>query len=127
MAMNVVDKAGLPPAGIERTLAHHILGRRSHLAYRILYALVSGPRRNAEFVPFLEGKSPNNLTKTLKLLEDEGVLLPVVDGRTLPPAKGYRLSGLGYAVVDWMRRYEFLDDFEAARAQFAPPSAAASS
>lgn len=126
MALNVLDEAGLPPAGIERTLAHHFLGRRSRLAQRILYALVGGPRRNAEFVPLLEGKSPNNLTKTLRLLEDEGVILPVVDGRTLPPAKGYRLSGLGYVVVDWMRRYEFLEDLEAARAQFAPPSAHAS-
>ncbi len=118
MPLNVLDKEGLPPAGIERKLAHHILGRQNTIAKRVVYGLLGGPRRNGELLPYA-GKSPNNLTQVLKLLRAEGVIVDVADTRATPPQVAYKLTTLGLLVVDWMRRYEFLDDVSAHRSPIA--------
>ncbi len=112
MGPKIHDDEGVPLAGIERKLAHQMLGRDNPLAKRVIYALLGGARRHAELVPLLEGTSPNNLTHALRLLEDANVIVPVVDARTRPPAKSYRLTTFGLLVLDWMRRYEFLDELE---------------
>lgn len=113
MVTEVLDEEGVPLPGIERKLAHQFLGRDNPLAKRIIYALLGGARRNAELVPLLEGKSPNNLTNALRLLEETNIVVPMVDARIRPPAKSYRLSTFGLLVADWMRRYEFLDEMKA--------------
>jgi DNA-binding HxlR family transcriptional regulator len=112
MALEVLDEDGVPLAGVERKLAHHFLGRENPLAKRVVYALIGGPRRNAGLVPLLEGGNPNNLTHTLRLLQATHMIVPMVDARTKPAAKAYRLSTFGLLVADWMRRYEFLDELE---------------
>lgn len=113
MPMEILDDEGVPLPGIERRLAHKFLGRDNPLAKRVVYSLLGGARRNAELVPLLEGASPNNLTNVLRLLEDANIIVPMVDARARPAAKSYRLTTFGLLVVDWMRRYEFLDDLKA--------------
>lgn len=122
MTLNRLNPDGLPPPGIERSLAHHFLGRPNPLCKNILYALVGGPRRYSELEPLLSGRSKNNLTDALALLEAEDVIIPVHDARTQPPTSAYRLSGTGLLVVDWMRRFEFLEDVQSARARLATPA-----
>lgn len=98
------------PAGFERTLAHRFLGSENPLAKRILYALVGGPRRSDELARLVHGNGPNDLTDAIRLLEGAHVVVGMVDARTKPTATAYRLSTFGLLVVDWMRRYEFLDE-----------------
>ncbi len=106
MVINKLDAEGLPAAHVEQTLAHHLLGRPNPLARHVVYALIGGPRRNSELAP--GGRSDNNLTQVLKLLRDEGIVWTVTDARTRPAQTAYALSPLGFLVVDWMRRFEFL-------------------
>ena len=122
MTMNALDHDGLPPDGIERTLAHHLLGRPNRLAKQVLYALVGPPRRNGELASLTGGKSDNNLTQTLKFLQDEAIVGTVVDARTRPPAVAYKLTPFGFIVVDWMRRYEWLDELKQPHPETSPPA-----
>lgn len=115
MAIHQLDAEGLPPAGIERTLAHHFLGRPNALAKNILYSLIGGRRRFADLRPLLGGKSDNNLADALELLMDEHVVDQFIEVRTKPSTKLYELSPFGLLVVDWMRRYEVLDEIAEAR------------
>ena len=123
MVINVLDKDGVPPAGIERTLAHHLLGRPNRLAKQVVYALVGPVRRNGELAHLTGGSSDNNLTQALKLLKNEAIIATVVDARTRPSAVAYKLTPLGYLVVDWMRRYEWLDEMKQPHPETAPPAA----
>src|SRR2546422_9319002 len=101
MVMHTLDAEGLPPAGIERTLAHHFLGRPNPLAKNVLYSLIGGRRRFADLRPFLAGKSDNNLADSLDLLMEEHVVDQFIDARTKPHTKLYELSPFGLLVVDW--------------------------
>jgi DNA-binding HxlR family transcriptional regulator len=118
MVINRLDADGVPLEGIERKLAHHFLGRGNPIAKQILYALLGGSRRNAELMPLAKA-SPNNLTQGLARLKDEGLIVNVVD-RSAPPGQvSYQLTTFGLVVVDWMRRYEFLDEIPFHRTQLA--------
>ncbi len=125
MPIHVLDSEGLPPPAIERTLAHHFLGRPNALAKNILYSLIGGRRRFAELRPLLAGKSDNNLADALELLKDEHVVDQFIDVRTRPATKLYELSPFGLLVVDWMRRYEVLDEIAEARREIDSPAAPA--
>ena len=115
MTVHALDAEGLPPTGIERTLAHHFLGRPNPLAKNILYGLIGGRRRFADLRPLLAGKSDNNLADALHLLMEEHAIDQFIDPRTKPASKLYELSPFGLLVVDWMRRYEVLDEIAQAR------------
>ena len=120
MPIHVLDREGLPPPAVERTLAHHFLGRPNALAKNILYSLIGGRRRFADLRPLLGGKSDNNLADALGLLMDEHVVDQFIDVRTKPVTKLYELNPLGLLVVDWMRRYEVLDEIAEARRDLSP-------
>jgi DNA-binding HxlR family transcriptional regulator len=122
MTMNILDDEGLPQGGIERTLAHHLLGRRNRLAKQVVYALVGPPRRNGELTHLTGGRSDNNLTQALRFLQDEAIVGTVVDVHTRPAAVAYKLTPFGYLVVDWMRRYEWLDELKQPHPDTAPPA-----
>lgn len=126
MALHQLDAKGLPPPGIERALAHHFLGRPNPLCRRILNSLIGGRRRFSDLRPLVGGRSDNNLADALELLMEEGVVDQFLDARNKPVTKSYELTSLGLLVVDWMRRYEFLDEIQEARALLDRPGAAAS-
>ena len=111
----------MPIPGIERKLAHHLLGRENPIARQVLYALLGGPRRHAELKPYA-GNSPNNLTQALDLLRAEHLIVDVSDRRQKPVQVAYQLTTFGLLVVDWMRRYEFLDEIPVHRAELSSPA-----
>lgn len=123
MTLHVLDAEGLPPAGIERALAHHFLGRPNPLAKNILYSLIGGRRRFADLRPLLRGKSDNNLADALRLLMEEHAVDQFIEPRTRPAVKLYELSPFGLLVVDWMRRYEVMDEIAEARHDLSPQPA----
>jgi DNA-binding HxlR family transcriptional regulator len=90
------------------------------LAKDILYSLIGGRRRFTELRPLLRGKSDNNLADALRLLMDEHAVDQFIDPRARPAIKLYELSPLGLLVVDWMRRYEVLDEIAQAREDLNP-------
>lgn len=68
----------------------------------VINSLLDGPRRFNELLDGLTGLAPNILTKRLRALEQEGVLLAVPYTRR-PPRFDYRLTASGAELASALR------------------------
>lgn len=85
--------------GLKRDVLAHA-GNRWSLG--IVYALgVAGPLRHAEIGRRMEGVTQRMLTRTLRTLERDGLVLRH-DYKEVPPRVEYRLSGLGVGLLENM-------------------------
>jgi DNA-binding HxlR family transcriptional regulator len=94
----------------------------------LITRLDAGPQRFGALARTVEGISRNMLTRTLRLLERDGLVVRTVHPST-PPAVEYALTDLGRSLVpplnaigEWAVRHR--DLIEAARADFARRSGA---
>ena len=92
------DEPMEPLSALEEAVAR--VGDRWSLL--VVNALLEGPRRFNELLDFLPGLAPNVLSKRLRHLEHEGVIV-AVPYQHRPPRFDYRLTGSGAELAGALR------------------------
>ena len=123
MGYNVM-KAGCP----SRVVLHRIGARWTVF---VVNALEHGPARFSTLKATIEGITPKVLTETLRIMEEDGLLLRI-DHREQPPRVEYELTELGRSLIGPLRAVrawaeEHVPDILEARARARSGAAVAAS
>jgi DNA-binding HxlR family transcriptional regulator len=116
-------EAEVAPGGIDACPVRDVIERvGDKWSVLLVVQLREGPRRFSELLRTTEGVSRRMLTRTLRLLERDGLVSRTVHPTT-PPQVEYDLTPLGHALAgpldaltDWAYRHR--DDVQAARTAF---------
>jgi DNA-binding HxlR family transcriptional regulator len=109
------NATGPPPdPTLPRGLAHKMYAARSQLPVAVLDALASHPRRYGELRPLLRGRNNNLLTRAVRQLQAEGVLVQRDWAEPASAKAAYELTSLGVAVRDVVVELRAADRFAVA-------------
>lgn len=112
-----------PDPALARGLAHTLYAARSQLRVAVLDALASHPRRYNELRPLLRGRNNNLLSRALRTLQAEGLLVQRDWADSESDKAAYELTSLGVAVRDVIVELRAADRFAAsARGTLGDPS-----
>lgn len=103
----------LPPPDVEYLQAYRLLANANPLPKSILLELMGRPRRYSDLREAFRIKNDNQLTRTLRYLQEDGLVYQRFDASTRPPSFSYELGPLGRLVL--IRLLQMLPASESAK------------